>query len=85
MLSVYRERCDSKLNLARFYEVDVQQTLFGDWAVVCHWGRIGTQGRLQQDWFPPSGTPNPRRLTAWPVSAGGAILTDGPSRLFLTT
>jgi len=51
MLPVYMERCDSSRNLARFYEVDIQPTLFGDWAVVCRWGRIGTEGRVRQDWF----------------------------------
>lgn len=52
MPAVYMERSDHSLNLARFYQVDIQPTLFGDWAVVCRWGRIGTYGRVQQDWFP---------------------------------
>jgi len=51
MLPVYMERCDSTRNLARFYEVDIQPTLFGNWAVVRRWGRIGTHGRVGQDWF----------------------------------
>lgn len=51
MTAIYMERSDHTRNLARFYQVDIQPTLFGDWAVVCRWGRIGTYGRLQQDWF----------------------------------
>ena len=51
MLPIYMERCDATRNLARFYEVDIQPTLFGNWAVVCRWGRIGTHGRVGQDWF----------------------------------
>jgi predicted DNA-binding WGR domain protein len=51
MHAVYMERCDQRLNISRFYEVGVEPTLFGDWAVVCRWGRIGTQGRIRQDWF----------------------------------
>lgn len=45
-------KCDATRNLARFYEVDIQPTLFGNWAVVCRWGRIGTHGRVGQDWLP---------------------------------
>ena len=51
MPAVYMERSDHTLNLARFYQVDIQPTLFGEWAVVSRWGRIGTHGRTQQDWF----------------------------------
>ena len=52
MPAVYMERSDHTRNLARFYQVDIQPTLFGDWAMVCRWGRIGTYGRTRQDWFP---------------------------------
>jgi len=51
MPAVYMERSDHSRNLARFYNVEIQPTLFGDWAVVRRWGRIGTHGRRQQDWF----------------------------------
>jgi predicted DNA-binding WGR domain protein len=51
MLAIYMERSDHTRNLARFYQVDIQPTLFGDWAVICRWGRIGTYGRIRQDWF----------------------------------
>jgi predicted DNA-binding WGR domain protein len=51
MAAVYMERSDYTLNLARFYQVEIQPTLFGDWAVICRWGRIGAYGSMQQDWF----------------------------------
>jgi len=51
MLDIYLERSDDTRNLARLYHVDIQPTLFGEWAVVCRWGRIGTYGRITQDWF----------------------------------
>ena len=51
MPAVYMKRFDHTRNLARFYQVDIQPTLFGDWAVICRWGRIGTEGRTRQDWF----------------------------------
>ena len=31
--------------MARFYIVAIEQSLFGDHAVVRSWGRIGTKGR----------------------------------------
>ena len=49
---VYMERSDHTRNLARFYQVEIQPTLFGGWAMICRWGRIGTYGRAQQEWFP---------------------------------
>ena len=52
MPAEYMERSDHTRNLARFYQVEIQPTLFGEWAVVSRWGRIGTYGRIQQDWFP---------------------------------
>ena len=51
MQPVYLERCDQRRNMSRFYEVGVEPTLFGDWTVVCRWGRIGTYGRTRQEWF----------------------------------
>ncbi len=51
MSAVYMERSDHTRNLARFYQVEIQPTLFGEWSVVCRWGRIGTYGRTRQDWF----------------------------------
>jgi predicted DNA-binding WGR domain protein len=65
MLAVYMERSDHTCNLARFYQVDIQPTLFGDWAVVCRWGRIGTRGRTRQEWFrslPDAQTAQARRV-----------------------
>ena len=38
-------RIDSSINMARFYMLSLEPTLFGDVAVFRHWGRIGTLGR----------------------------------------
>lgn len=38
-------RIDSERNMARFYILSLEPTLFGDVAVLRHWGRIGTRGR----------------------------------------
>ncbi|MEM1364057.1 MAG: WGR domain-containing protein, partial [Pseudomonadota bacterium] len=34
-------------NKRRFYALSVQRTLFGEWALVREWGRIGVGGRLR--------------------------------------
>ena len=39
------QRHDPDRNMARFYEVDVAPTLFGEASVLRTWGRIGTAGR----------------------------------------
>ena len=36
---------DPELNMARFYGIEVQPTLFGEVSVLRNWGRIGTNGR----------------------------------------
>jgi predicted DNA-binding WGR domain protein len=37
--------------MARFYAVSVAPTLFGQWALVREWGRIGSPGTVRTDWF----------------------------------
>jgi predicted DNA-binding WGR domain protein len=34
-------------NVHRFYKLDVQPTLFGEWALVREWGRIGRAGTVR--------------------------------------
>lgn len=43
------ERRDSSLNMARFYVLAIEPTLFGDVALAREWGRIGTLGRRRLD------------------------------------
>lgn len=38
-------RIEAATNMARFYILSLEPTLFGDVAVFRHWGRIGTRGR----------------------------------------
>lgn len=38
-------RIDPARNMARFYALSIEPTLFGDLALVRRWGRIGTKGR----------------------------------------
>jgi predicted DNA-binding WGR domain protein len=50
MSAVIMKRVDQAQNMARFYEIDVQPTLFGDYVVQRHWGRIGTAGQFKTFW-----------------------------------
>ena len=43
---IHLTRTDPARNMARFYVLDIQPTLFGEWALVREWGRIGSAGRL---------------------------------------
>ncbi|WP_244546628.1 WGR domain-containing protein [Bosea sp. OK403] len=43
------ERRDDSCNLARFYVLAIEPTLFGDTALIREWGRIGANGRRRLD------------------------------------
>ena len=44
-------RRDAARNMARFYALEIEHSLFGDFLLVRVWGRIGTSGRARSDWF----------------------------------
>ena len=49
-------RCiDATTSKRRFYALSIQRTLFGEWALVREWGRIGVSGRLRSDLYPSAG------------------------------
>ena len=43
------ERRDEARNMARFYVLAIEPTLFGETALIREWGRIGAQGRRRLD------------------------------------
>jgi predicted DNA-binding WGR domain protein len=45
-------RTDPARNMHRFYALQLTATLFGEWAFVAEWGRIGSAGRVQERVFP---------------------------------
>ncbi len=49
-------RVDPQQNMARWYEIDVQPTLFGDFTIERHWGRIGATGQSKAFWFYDEGS-----------------------------
>lgn len=45
-LHLYRR--DPSRNIARFYRLEIGQTLFGEMVLIRRWGRIGTEGRRKE-------------------------------------
>ena len=52
---LYIERMDASRNMARFYALSIEGTLFGQTCLVRRWGRIGTTGRMVQHSFDDEG------------------------------
>lgn len=48
---LYIERRDPTRNMARFYVLSIEATLFGETRLVRRWGRIGTRGKMVQHSF----------------------------------
>ena len=48
---LYVERIAPEENMARFYALAVQPTLFGEVSLVRVWGRIGTRGQHMEHLF----------------------------------
>ena len=55
MSVVYLTRRDPSRNLARFYRMLMAPTLFGEWALIREWGRIGSGGTVRADPYPNAG------------------------------
>lgn len=47
MTVVYLTHVDAGQNMARFYTMSLQPTLFGEWSLVREWGRIGRGGQVK--------------------------------------
>lgn len=46
---IHLHRIDAKRNMARFYLVTLEATLFGEIAIRRTWGRIGSRGQSRTD------------------------------------
>lgn len=40
-----------KSNISRFYRLQVEPGLFGNWVLIREWGRIGQPGTVRRKWF----------------------------------
>jgi predicted DNA-binding WGR domain protein len=47
MTPIRLERREPARNIQRFYAISVTRTLFGSWAMVREWGRIGQPGTVR--------------------------------------
>ena len=45
--SCYLTHTDPGRNMARYYRMTIQPTLFGEWSLVREWGRIGQGGQVK--------------------------------------
>ena len=52
LLHILLERIDPSQNMARYYVLSIEPTLFGDSALVREWGRIGSMGQRRTEFFP---------------------------------
>ena len=48
---VYLRRIDPSRNMSRFYAMAIERTLFGEFALVREWGRIGRGGHTKSTVF----------------------------------
>jgi hypothetical protein len=71
------ERVDRTKNMARYYVLSVEPTLFVESALVRRWGRIGAAGAPGSTFIPPS--PSRRSRSTNGSSASGAAVTDSAS------
>lgn len=48
---LYVERTDPTQNMARYYAMQIDQTIFGEACLIRRWGRIGKHGQEKQHVF----------------------------------
>jgi len=48
---IYVERTEAAKNMARFYAMDISETLFGETCLTRTWGRIGRGGQSKMHHF----------------------------------
>ena len=51
MSDVYLTRVDASQNMARYYRMTLQPTLFGEWSLIREWGRLGRGGQVRANAF----------------------------------
>ncbi len=58
------DRCDPSCNMARYYVLSIEPSLFGDATLIREWGRIGQPGRRRIELY-ESPTKALEALEAW--------------------
>jgi predicted DNA-binding WGR domain protein len=65
MTAIVLTRVDEVKNVARYYKLDVQPTLFGEWSLVREWGRIGRGGTIRVEAHPTLGKADLALISKW--------------------
>ena len=73
MMIAYLEKVEPKQRMLRFYSLHVAPTLFGEWALVREWGRIGRPARYRLDWFDSASEPEGQAASSAGRKSGGGI------------
>ena len=55
MSLIYLQKRRPAAKQMRFYTIGITQTLFGPWALIREWGRIGQAGTVRETWFEDRG------------------------------
>lgn len=79
LMSVRTRRGNPERNMARFYEIDVQPTLFGDYTVEHHWGRIGATDQSKTFWFDDEAAADKMASQVWAAKTRQGYTTPAPS------
>lgn len=72
MSAIYLEKRRPEHNQFRFYHIFVTPTLFGPWALLREWGRIGSPGTVKERWYDsePAALAAGRELLAQKIKRG---------------
>jgi predicted DNA-binding WGR domain protein len=70
MTAIMLTRTDASRNMARFYKLDVQPTLFGGWSFIKEWGRLGRAGTVSIELHRTRGRADLALALTWVRKAG---------------
>ncbi|MDE5440412.1 WGR domain-containing protein [Bradyrhizobium sp. CSA207] len=65
MTAIMLTRVDERRNMARYYKLDIQPTLFGESSLVREWGRIGRAGTVRIEAYPTRGKADLALILKW--------------------
>lgn len=77
---IHLTRVDDAQNMARFYKLDVQPTLFGEWSLVREWGRIGQGGQVRITAYSTASEAEQARDRQWRIKARRGYAASGSVR-----